>query len=81
MGPGPGYGGGNSYPQQHHQSPSHMQQMQQKHHQAPPPQPQGSGIRYRALYDYEAQDVDELAFLEGDLIVDCTPVKFLLCLS
>jgi hypothetical protein len=58
----------------------HQQIAPQKHHNPPPPQQQqipqqGSGIRYRALYDYEAQDVDELGFMEGDLIVDCTPVR------
>lgn len=32
--------------------------------------------RYRALYDYDAQDTDEVSFLESDLIVECTPVRF-----
>lgn len=29
---------------------------------------------YRAMYDYEAQDVDEVSFCDGDLIVNCTAV-------
>lgn len=34
----------------------------------------GTGRVYRAMYDYEAQDGDEVSFLDGDLIVDCTAV-------
>ncbi|XP_039297796.1 LIM and SH3 domain protein Lasp, partial [Nilaparvata lugens] len=33
-----------------------------------------SGRVYRAMYDYEAQDRDEVSFLDGDLIVNCTPI-------
>ena len=29
---------------------------------------------YRAMYDYEAQDLDEVSFCDGDLIVNCTAV-------
>lgn len=28
----------------------------------------------RAMYDYTAQDVDEVSFLDGDLIVACVPI-------
>jgi hypothetical protein len=73
MGPPSGYhGGGSGNP--YKQSPSHGGQKHQQQ-QPPPPQPQYTGARYRALYDYEAQDVDELSFHEGDLIVECTPVS------
>ncbi|KAF6213634.1 hypothetical protein GE061_011355 [Apolygus lucorum] len=48
-------------------------------HQAPTQaqQPQvsrSSGRVFRAMYDYEAQDGDEVSFLDGDLIVNCTSV-------
>ncbi|XP_075218568.1 LIM and SH3 domain protein Lasp isoform X2 [Lycorma delicatula] len=33
-----------------------------------------SGRVYRALYDYEAQDGDEVSFHDGDLIVNCTSI-------
>lgn len=29
---------------------------------------------YRAMYDYEAQDRDEVSFRDGDMIVNCTPI-------
>uniref|UniRef100_A0A3B5QD96 LIM and SH3 domain protein 1 n=1 Tax=Xiphophorus maculatus TaxID=8083 RepID=A0A3B5QD96_XIPMA len=34
---------------------------------APPP---SSGKRYRAVYDYNAADDDEVSFMDGDIIVD-----------
>ncbi|XP_069685108.1 LIM and SH3 domain protein F42H10.3 isoform X2 [Periplaneta americana] len=34
---------------------------------------QSSGV-YKAMYDYDAQDSDEVSFLDGDLIVNCTPI-------
>lgn len=45
-------------------------------HQPPPPSNSRptSGRVYRAMYDYEAQDRDEVSFLDGDLIVNCTPI-------
>lgn len=33
-----------------------------------------SGRIYRAMYDYDAQDVDEVTFCEGDLIVNVTNI-------
>lgn len=35
---------------------------------------QSSGKVYKAMYDYDAQDSDEVSFLDGDLIVNCTPI-------
>ncbi|RWS17431.1 LIM and SH3 domain protein F42H10.3-like isoform X1 [Dinothrombium tinctorium] len=29
---------------------------------------------YRAMYDYAAQDVDEVSFQDGDLIINCVPI-------
>lgn len=29
---------------------------------------------YRAMYDYEAQDRDEVSFMDGDIIINCTPI-------
>lgn len=29
---------------------------------------------YRALYDYQAQDMDEVSFKEGDLIFEIDPI-------
>lgn len=26
------------------------------------------------MYDYEAQDRDEVSFMDGDIIVNCTPI-------
>ncbi|XP_015186393.1 PREDICTED: LIM and SH3 domain protein Lasp [Polistes dominula] len=43
-------------------------------HHPPPPPPTNVGRVYRALYDYEAQDLDEVSFCDGDLIVNCTAI-------
>jgi len=32
------------------------------------------GRVYRAMYDYEAQDLDEVSFTDGDLIVNCAAI-------
>jgi len=39
-----------------------------------PSAPKTTGRVYRAMYDYEAQDRDEVSFSDGDLIVNCTPI-------
>nr|CAD7439294.1 unnamed protein product [Timema bartmani] len=43
---------------------------------APPvhKQQHAMGRVYKALYDYDAQDSDEVSFIDGDLIVNCTPI-------
>jgi len=38
------------------------------------PAPKTTGRVYRAMYDYQAQDQDEVSFSDGDLIVNCTPI-------
>lgn len=40
----------------------------------PPPPAASSGPQYRALYDYEAQDEDEVGFSEDDIILNCQVV-------
>lgn len=42
-------------------------------HQPPPPLA-NTGRVYRAMYDYEAQDHDEVSFCDGDLIINCTAI-------
>jgi len=32
------------------------------------------GRSFRAMYDYEADDEDEVSFRDGDVIVDCKPI-------
>lgn len=47
------------------------------HNLAQPPPPQSNhttGRAYRAMYDYDAQDNDEISFRDGDLIINCTPI-------
>ncbi|CAN7983092.1 unnamed protein product [Ixodes hexagonus] len=40
-----------------------------------PSQPQmSSGRTFRAMYDYVAQDSDEVSFMDGDVIVSCVPI-------
>lgn len=36
--------------------------------------PPSSSLTVRAIYDYSAADVDEVSFLDGDVIVDCIPI-------
>jgi hypothetical protein len=36
--------------------------------------PSISNLRVRAIYDYTASDVDEVSFVDGDLIVECVPI-------
>merc|ERR1712136_729417 len=33
-----------------------------------------SARSYRAMYDYDADDDDEVSFRDGDVIVDCKPI-------
>ncbi|XP_034243451.1 LIM and SH3 domain protein Lasp isoform X2 [Thrips palmi] len=64
------------YPQNRHQSsaPVHQQYPVQAPPQQYQPPPSRSGRVYRAMYDYEAQDRDEVSFRDGDMIVNCTPI-------
>jgi len=40
----------------------------------PPSLPRPEGRVYKAIYDYQAQDDDEIGFFEGDLIINCEPI-------
>ncbi|XP_011304653.1 LIM and SH3 domain protein Lasp isoform X2 [Fopius arisanus] len=40
----------------------------------PPLLPTANTLVYRAMYDYEAQDSDEVSFCDGDLIINCTAI-------
>lgn len=35
---------------------------------------QSMGRCFRAMYDYVAQDIDEVSFIDGDLIINCQPI-------
>ncbi|CRK92875.1 CLUMA_CG006327, isoform A [Clunio marinus] len=63
---------------QHHQQQQHHQQKVQSQPQNSNHQPQTKSISkvrvYRALYDYEAQDNDEVSFTEGDLIFEVNSI-------
>ncbi|XP_076309041.1 LIM and SH3 domain protein F42H10.3-like isoform X2 [Tachypleus tridentatus] len=41
---------------------------------APPPSQHFQGRAFRAMYDYTAADSDEVSFMDGDIIINCTPV-------
>jgi len=78
----------NHAPQQHYPPPQHgmgqersappsSQMLPPSQPMQPPPQqpaPVSSGPVYQAMYDYDAQDEDEIGFRENDLIVDCQPI-------
>merc|ERR1719245_376366 len=57
-------------------------QQQQQHRQQPAaaaPQhktslPKSAGECYQAIYDYDAQDDDEVSFRDGDLIINCVKI-------
>lgn len=35
---------------------------------------QPAAFSVRAMYDYTAQDDDEVSFMDGDLIIGCVPI-------
>lgn len=41
---------------------------------APPLSQHFQGRAFRAMYDYTAADSDEVSFMDGDIIINCTPV-------
>lgn len=64
-------------PSQHHplqqqmmQRNQHMQQQQQIHYQQQQQFPITARV-YRAMYDYEANDIDEVTFFENDVLINC----------
>jgi len=71
-----GPGAGVQQPQQmpqYHQQPQHQVIAGASGPSRPIHGPVGS-FSVRAMYDYTAQDVDEVSFLDGDLIVACVPI-------
>lgn len=32
------------------------------------------GAVFQAMYDYDAQDEDEVSFVENDLVINCDPI-------
>ncbi|XP_050096784.1 LIM and SH3 domain protein Lasp isoform X2 [Anopheles aquasalis] len=73
------------YQQQQHRQSQQQQQQQQPQYIQPPQQyaapvsnasskSMGKVRVYRALYDYEAQDNDEVGFSEGDLIIEVNSI-------
>ncbi|KAK8737859.1 hypothetical protein OTU49_004280, partial [Cherax quadricarinatus] len=54
-------------------SPAQMNSNPSAHHKVTAP-PTQLGRCYRAMYDYEAADTDEVSFRDGDLIINCTAI-------
>ncbi|CAL1274237.1 unnamed protein product [Larinioides sclopetarius] len=46
----------------------------QKSQEPVPSIPKATGHTFKAMYDYVAQDSDEVSFLDGDLIINCNPI-------
>merc|ERR1719361_2371953 len=64
---------------QHGASMSHQQYASQQQPTAAAPQhktslPKSAGECYQAIYDYDAQDDDEVSFRDGDLIINCVKI-------
>ncbi|XP_064471794.1 LIM zinc-binding domain-containing Nebulette-like isoform X2 [Ornithodoros turicata] len=59
-------------PTQQHMASQH--QMASQQHMMPMQPPPSAGRAFRAMYDYIAQDTDEVSFLDGDIIVCCIPI-------
>lgn len=57
----------------HGPPPPHMNSNASSHHKVTAP-PTQLGRCYRAMYDYEAADTDEVSFKDGDLIINCTAI-------
>lgn len=53
--------------------PSQMQQINQQPHQMQQPNQMPRRV-FRAMYDYVANDVDEVSFFENDILLDCVNV-------
>jgi hypothetical protein len=71
------------YTQQQQQQQAYASQQQQQQYRQQPaaaaPQhktslPKSAGECYQAIYDYDAQDDDEVSFRDGDLIINCVKI-------
>ncbi|KAM4688540.1 nebulette isoform 3-T3 [Discoglossus pictus] len=63
------------YGYMHQSSASSVRSMQSQHSQPQPHSPHSPSMRtYRAMYDYSAQDEDEVSFRDGDYIINAQPI-------
>jgi len=74
-----GYHSGSSshQQQQYRQQPQQHSTTAQAAMMAPPQQKKSSmpkGDCFQAIYDYDAQDDDEVSFRDGDLIINCVKI-------
>ncbi|XP_065576340.1 LIM and SH3 domain protein Lasp-like [Artemia franciscana] len=60
--------------QNNYRQETYLQQQQYQPYNQGSMQRKPQGQAFRAMYDYDAQDTDEVSFLDGDIIINCTPI-------